>query len=83
MAKFSSKGQKLEADVIRLESIVVQQGDQLSMCWGFLKRLMLDEDMTPELGDVISKFLTNQPFYDMEGRHGVPATRKATTTTGD
>ena len=65
-----SKKQKEEMEYIRIERVVVEQGKQLSECWKFLSDLMCDDELPPPFYSYISMFLTNQPFYDMEGRHG-------------
>tara|TARA_R110000744_G_scaffold117735_6_gene220087 strand:+ start:169 stop:408 length:240 start_codon:yes stop_codon:yes gene_type:complete len=78
-----SKKQKEEMEYIRIERVVVEQGKQLSECWKFLSDLMCDDELLPRIDHDISRFLTNQPFYDMEGRHGAKTEGKATPTTGD
>ena len=66
-------------EYIRIERVVVEQGKQLESCWKFLHKL---KDMNHHVAD-INQFLTNQPFYDMEGRHGAKTEGKATPTAGD
>ncbi len=75
-----SKKQKEAMEYMRLERVVVEQGEQLESCWKFLHKL---KDMNRAAPADINQFLTNQPFYDMEGRHGAKTEGKATPTTGD
>lgn len=66
MNKVSVKAQKKEVERLRLEGVIVEQGNQLAECWKFLQRIKRDTKDDLLLVE-IDMFLTGQPFYKERG----------------